>query len=178
MKQRPFRASVVYAISLFSVIVLVLLDQYAKWLAAVYLKGKESISLISGVLELKYLYPENKGIAFGMFQGNVVIFAVLTVIMAALIIYLFVKIPKTSYYMPLIVTAVMMLSGALGNLIDRTVRGYVIDFIYFSLIDFPIFNLADIYVVCSGILLVFLVCFYYKEEEISVLFPSGKKNDK
>ena len=56
-------------------------------------------------------------------------------------------------------------SGALGNFIDRVCRGYVVDFIYFSLIDFPVFNIADMYVVCSGILLVMLVCFRYKNDE-------------
>ena len=58
-----------------------------------------------------------------------------------------------------------MVSGALGNFIDRVCRGYVVDFIYFSLIDFPVFNIADMYVVCSGILLVMLVCFRYKNDK-------------
>ena len=58
-----------------------------------------------------------------------------------------------------------MVSGALGNFIDRVFRKYVVDFIYFSLIDFPVFHMADIYVVCSGILLVILVCFKYKNDE-------------
>lgn len=65
---------------------------------------------------------------------------------------------------PLICTALVLAAGAVGNLIDRVFRGYVIDFIYFSLIDFPVFNVADIYVVCSGIFLVFCVCFKYKDE--------------
>ena len=58
-----------------------------------------------------------------------------------------------------------MVSGALGNFIDRVFRKYVVDFIYFSLIDSPVFNMSDIYVVCSGILLVILVCFKYKNDE-------------
>ena len=72
---------------------------------------------------------------------------------------------KNRYYLPLSVTALVMVSGALGNFIDRVCRGYVVDFIYFSLIDFPVFNIADMYVVCSGILLVMLVCFRYKNDE-------------
>lgn len=174
MKQHRFSAVFIYTMAFLSVCILVALDQYSKWLSSVYLKGTDEISLIPGVLELKYLYPENKGIAFGMFQGNVAFFAVLTIIMSVLIIYLLIRIPKTSYYLPLIATAVLMLAGAFGNLTDRICRGYVIDFIYFSLIDFPIFNLADVYVVCSGILLVILVGFYYKEEDISVLFTAKK----
>ena len=59
----------------------------------------------------------------------------------------------------------MIAAGGIGNLIDRLRLGYVIDFFYFSLIDFPVFNIADMYVVCSGILLVILVCFRYKNDE-------------
>ena len=62
-----------------------------------------------------------------------------------------------------------MFGGAAGNFIDRIVRGYVVDFIYFSLIDFPVFNLADIYVVCGGIALVLLVVFRYKDEDFDFL---------
>lgn len=57
-----------------------------------------------------------------------------------------------------------MVSGAVGNCIDRVFRGYVVDFVYFSLINFPVFNVADIFVVCSGISLVLLVCFKYKDD--------------
>ena len=176
MKQHRFSAVSIYTAAFLSVCILVILDQYTKWLSCIYLKGKNEIILIPGALELKYLYPENKGIAFGMFQGNVAFFAILTMIMSVLIIFLLIRIPKSSYYLPLIATGVLMLSGAFGNLIDRICRGYVIDFIYFSLIDFPVFNLADFYVVCSGILLVILVGFYYKEEDISCLFSEKKKN--
>lgn len=72
---------------------------------------------------------------------------------------------------------VLMLSGALGNMIDRVFRGYVIDFIYFSLIDFPVFNMADIYVVCGGILLVIFVFFKYKKED-DFDFLSFRKKEK
>ena len=59
---------------IFLLILLVAADQGAKWLSYLYLKGQPSVSLIPGVLELHYLYPENKGIAFGMFQGSVFFF--------------------------------------------------------------------------------------------------------
>lgn len=143
----------------------VFLDQYTKLLAAARLKGKEALSLIPGILELKYLYPENRGIAFGMFQGSTAFFAVVSMVLFALIIWVFVRIPKKPYYVPFMAVCVLMLSGALGNMIDRVFRGYVIDFIYISLIDFPVFNMADIYVVCGGILLVILVFFKYKNDD-------------
>ena len=58
-------------------------------------------------------------------------------------------------------------AGAVGNLIDRIQLGYVRDFIYFSIIDFPVFNVADIYVTVSTALLVILVLFYYREEDFN-----------
>ena len=66
-------------------------------------------------------------------------------------------------------------AGAAGNLIDRFFLGYVRDFIYFSLIDFPVFNVADIYVTCAVALLIILILFYYKEEDFSFLQKSGKR---
>ena len=65
---------------IFLLILLVAADQGAKWLSYLYLKGQPSVSLIPGVLELHYLYPENRGIAFGMFQGSVLFFAIVSVL--------------------------------------------------------------------------------------------------
>ena len=126
------------------ILLLTILDQGSKSLVLAQLKDQPDISLIPGVLQLRYL--ENRGMAFGF-------------------IYVYARIPKNRYYLPLSVTALVMVSGTLGNFIDRVCRGYVVDFIYFSLIDFPVFNIADMYVVCSGILLVMLVCFRYKNDE-------------
>ena len=66
------------------------------------------------------------------------------------------------------------MAGAIGNMIDRAVRGYVVDFFYFRLIDFPIFNVADIYVTVTMILLLILILFYYKEEDLEFLSRKGK----
>ena len=141
-------------------------DQYTKYLAKLHLKGEQAIPLIKNILELKYLYPENRGIAFGLFQGYVPVFVALSLVFFAVILYVLVRIPKTRRYLPLDATLCLMFSGALGNFIDRTFRGYVIDFIYIPIIDFPVFNLADVYVVVSGFLLVLLVGFRYQEEEL------------
>ena len=115
------------------------------------------MTLITGVLELQYL--ENRGMAFGMLQGRQMLFLVLCIAFCAVMLWLFFRIPKTGYYIPLILAGGILTGGAAGNFIDRAFRGYVVDFIYVSLIDFPIFNLADIYVVCGGIALVMLVLF-------------------
>lgn len=146
---------------------LTLLDQGAKLLAVSHLKNQADIPLVKGVLELKYL--ENRGMAFGMLQGRIPVFVILCLLFFLAFVYVYRKIPKTVYYMPLILIALFMLAGALGNFIDRVFRGFVVDFIYFSLIDFPIFNIADVYVVCSGILLVLFVCLKYKDEDFNFL---------
>ena len=145
------------------ILVLTLLDQVSKHLVLTYLKGENDISLIPGVLQLRYI--ENRGMAFGLFEGKIPVFVILCLLFFCLFVYVYARIPRTRYYLPLAVTSVIMVSGALGNFIDRVFRGYVVDFIYFSLINFPVFNMADIYVVCSGILLVLLVCFKYRNDE-------------
>ncbi len=146
---------------------LVFADQLTKYLAVSYLKGKTSIPLIQNVLELKYL--ENRGIAFGLFQGKISVFLLLCLLFFAAALYCFIKIPKRSYYFPVLFILFLMTAGGLGNFIDRIYRGFVVDFIYLSLIDFPIFNLADIYVVLGGILLILFVCLKYKEDDFSWL---------
>ena len=64
---------------------------------------------------------------------------------------------------------VLIASGAIGNMIDRAAQDYVVDFIYFVLIDFPIFNVADIYVTGATAIFVIAILFYYKEEDFSFL---------
>ena len=119
------------------ILLLTILDQGSKSLVLAQLKDYPDISLIPGVLQLRYL--ENRGMAFGLFEGKIPVFVILCLLFFGVFIYVY--------------------------FIDRVCRGYVVDFIYFSLIDFPVFNIADMYVVCSGILLVMLVCFRYKNDE-------------
>ena len=157
-----------------SVLLLVGSDQGSKHLAEVYLKGKEDLVLLPGVLRLHYLYPENRGIAFGMFQGNVKVFAVISVLIVSLMIVLWVRTPRSKRYLPFRLACVLLISGAVGNLIDRVFRGFVIDFIYFEPIDFPLFNLADCFVVISAFLIAALLIFVYKEDE-DLAFLSRQK---
>lgn len=145
------------------IFILTFLDQGSKYLVLTRLKNSPDIILIPGVLQLHYL--ENRGMAFGLFEGKIPVFVILCVLFFCVFFYVYARIPRTGYYLPLTITSLIMVSGALGNFIDRVFRKYVVDFIYFSLIDFPVFNMADIYVVCSGILLVILVCFKYKNDE-------------
>lgn len=140
-------------------------DQITKHLARVMLMQKEDVKLIPGVLHLHYLYPENRGIAFGLMQGGTTVTAVLTVVLMAVIAYVFIRIPRTPKYLWLTAICILLFSGAAGNLADRLVRGFVIDFIYFILIDFPVFNMADVYVVTGAALLFITTLWVYRDDE-------------
>lgn len=159
---------------LISVVILTFLDQITKWVAVSKL-AKGPFVLIEGVFEFHYL--SNYGMAWGMFSGQRIYFIVLTVIIVALISYIYVITPKTKKYLPLHINEILIISGALGNFIDRVFLGYVRDFIYFSLIDFPIFNIADCYVVVSAFLLLILVMFVYKDEDFAFITFKKKKVD-
>ncbi len=164
------RSSALYGIvALCSVAVLVLADQITKAMAVAGLKGQEDLILLRGVLQLQYL--ENRGAAFGVLQNSRLFFIIVATIAVAGLTWVFFKIPRERAasgrsYLPLQICLIMLISGAIGNLIDRLQLSYVRDFIYFSLIDFPIFNVADIYVTVSVFLLVILLFFYYSEEDL------------
>ena len=155
-------------------ILAIALDQLTKQWAVAALKGKESLVLIKGVLEFSYL--ENTGAAFGSFRGLQIPLILVTLVIIVFVVYKLVTLPDNKRFYPIRMCGVFLISGAVGNLIDRVMNRYVVDFIYFSLIDFPVFNIADIYVVCGGIVLVFLVVFKYKDEDFE--FLSLKIKDK
>ena len=155
-----------------SVILLILLDQLTKIWAVVRLKDQPAISLIRGVFELQYL--ENRGSAFGMMQGARVFFIISTIVLFLLVCVIYVRIPKEKMYLPLRVIAVLFLAGAAGNFIVRVRQGFVVDFFYFSLINFPIFNVADIYVTTATIALIVFILFYYKEADLERIFSKKK----
>ncbi len=153
---------------------LVLLDQVTKLAAVSALKDREPFVLIPGVFQLQYL--ENRGAAFGLLQNARIFFLTVTLVALAAVIYVLVRLPLKRKYIVLRFLMVLIAAGAVGNMIDRVFLGYVRDFLYFSLIDFPIFNVADIYVTCATILLILLLLFYYKEEDdFAFLSPGGKK---
>ena len=152
-----------YIISAITVIILVILDQITKWQALTKLKPIKNTVVIKGFLD--FTFVENRGAAFGILSGKIVFFILLTVVVAAGIIYSFYKLPKTKEYNWLKCGLVLVLSGAIGNVIDRAVRGYVVDFLEVTFIKWPVFNLADIYVVVGACFILFLSLFVIKEEE-------------
>ena len=157
-----------------SMIILLVLDQLTKALAVQHLKGSAPFVIWDGVFELHYF--ENTGAAWGMLQNKQLLFYVLTVIFCILVLVEVYRLYKEPRFTPLVYTLFLVLSGALGNFIDRILNQYVVDFIYFKLIDFPIFNLADCYITVSVVIVMLLILFYYSDEEFEHIFPwfSGK----
>ena len=185
-------------ISAISVLVLVALDQLTKYLAVVFLKNKPAIPIIKDVFELQYL--ENQSAAFGMdpvsllhkifsfdvFEKNPQLFLdvkmgffiVATVAILFLFILLYLRIPTEKRFQYIDWILIFFSAGAIGNFIDRVSLNYVVDFLYFKLINFPIFNVADIYVTCSAFALIALGLFYYKDEDFDLIFPPKNKEEK
>lgn len=158
-------------LDIFMLVLLAALDQFTKNLAVIHLKDKPALVLIDDVFELHYL--ENSGAAFGMLQNQKVLFIVIALVMLAASGYLLIRMPRNKHYLPLEILVVLIAAGAVGNMIDRILYNYVVDFFYFKLIDFPIFNVADIYVSVSCVLLAILLIFYYKDNDFD--FLSKKK---
>ena len=151
----------------------VALDQYTKYLAVVHLKDKPAYIFINGVLELNYL--ENKGAAFGMLQNQKVFFIFVAVVILSVICYVLFKTPDHKKYRILHLLLSLIAAGAIGNMIDRIRLNYVVDFIYFVLINFPIFNIADMYVTISTAVLVILLLFVYKESDLNFISFKQKR---
>ncbi len=159
-----------YVIAILAVVVAVVLDQYTKGLAQTHLKNQEGISVIDGVFRFEYL--ENKGAAWGMFQNQWFFLLLIATVVLSLIAILYIRLPRDKRYIPLRICLIFITAGAIGNMIDRIRYQYVVDFLYFELIDFPIFNVADIFVSVSACTLVVLTLFYYKEKDFDVIFSS------
>lgn len=151
-----------YVISLLCIFVGIIIDQYTKQLAVTHLQDAP-VPIIQGVFELQYL--ENRGAAFGMLQNKQWLFLIITIVLLFFITKLYIGLPHTKRVLPLRIAMIFITAGAIGNMIDRIRLNYVIDFLYFKLIDFPIFNVADIYVTVSTFFIAFLILCYYKEAE-------------
>ncbi|QSX06878.1 signal peptidase II [Sedimentibacter sp. zth1] len=145
---------------IYGVIILasLVIDQITKLWAVKALKDFASISVLGSFLSFKYV--ENRGAAFGILQDQRIFFIISTVLLIGFIVAVILfnkKITKCSRY-----ALVLILSGAIGNFIDRFRLGYVVDFIDFkfgSFYDFPVFNVADCCVVVGTILLLLLIIF-------------------
>ena len=153
-------------------LILVVLDQLTKVFARTTIK-KAPIVLWDEVFEL--YYHENRGSIWGILQGKVDILLLVSIVLFAFLIYVYVRTPKIKFYQPLFWILVVLMAGAIGNTIDRLVFGFVTDFLYFKLINFPIFNIADCYITVCSFLTILLVFTVYKDDEFT--FLSLKRKD-
>lgn len=151
-----------YILPVISVILLIAADKLTKWLAIASLKPDGTIPIIEGVFEL--VYVENRGMAFGMLQGFRWVFLIFTALVLAAVVYYYITLPRNEkVYKWVRICLVMIFAGAVGNAIDRAIDGFVVDFFYFKLIDFAVFNVADSLLVVGSILLAVLMIFFVKE---------------
>ncbi|HHU63847.1 MAG TPA: signal peptidase II [Clostridiales bacterium] len=136
-------------------VIIIIVDQATKYWACTVLKPMGAIPVIDGILD--FAYVENYGAAFGMLQNAKWFFIVVKVVISAAIIYYLVT---RSVRQPLLKSSlVLILAGAIGNLIDRLRLGYVVDFIYIKAVNFAVFNIADSSIVIGTILLVYFILF-------------------
>ncbi len=149
-------------ITLISIGLLVAIDQIVKLLVIEHLKPIGSLTLIDGFIQLNY--AENTGAAFGSFSGKTSLLSIFTfIIIIVAILYLMMKKRKLDMEY---VCITMIIAGGVGNLVDRVLKGYVVDYIEPLFVDFAIFNFADILVTCGSIILViWLIYDIYKESK-------------
>ena len=135
----------------------VLLDQISKHFVCIYLKPVGSITLIDGILN--FTYVENTGAAFGILSDNRAVFMVMSVLIIVVLSYVTVKFQGQSKLFD--VCLGLIVGGGIGNMVDRALIGYVIDFIDFCAFDFWkwVFNIADSAVVVGCILAIIFVVF-------------------
>lgn len=146
-------------IYIFIILVLIVLDQVSKYIAINYLANIGSIPVIDNIFHLTYV--ENRGAAFGMFQNNQIIFIVVALVASIFGLYYLYKkevnlLGKTAI--------ILIISGAIGNLIDRVRLGFVVDYFDFRIIWDYVFNIADVFVVVGTILLCIYIIFFKNDK--------------
>lgn len=156
-------------------VIFILIDQITKVLTVSQFNLYDSVTVIDGILD--FTRHHNTGGPWSFFDGHIVFFIVITFIIFALELFYFKKRPMKS---PLEKISVMLINaGAVGNLIDRIFRGYVVDMIEVTFIDYPVFNFADCCIVVGCILLCVYVMFFedYKKKDKSEETNDGKDNN-
>lgn len=140
------------------IIIGIIIDQLTKGLVITYLKNKHSIKIIDNFFSLTYV--ENTGGAWGMFSGKLWGFIVVTLIALSILVYLM-KFFDLKEHTLFSISLILMVTGTLGNFIDRILKGYVVDFLDFYIFgyNFPVFNFADICLTIGTALLVIDILF-------------------
>ena len=153
--------------------VAIVLDQLSKYRALTSLKDSNAYVLIDNVLEFYYIV--NTGSSWGMLAGQKALILFISAVIIALCAFLIIKSPDDIKYIPFNISLSMIIAGGIGNGIDRIRFSYVIDFIYFKVINFPVFNVADIFVTCGAVMFILLILFKYKEKDLYFMKFNQKK---
>lgn len=150
-----------YYICIISVLLLVFFDWLTKHLIVNSFTLGNQIIIIKNFLKICYI--KNYGASFGIFSGNTIMLIALTIL---ILFYLLKEINNNKDNNLLLMSSTLIFSGAIGNLIDRIFRGYVVDFISFTLFksEMPIFNLADIFITFGVLLYLYIIFMEGKNE--------------
>ena len=144
------------------IVLIIAFDQITKYLAEAQLTGGKIVTFIPGVVQFRY--ARNTGMAFSLFSGARWFFVALTVVVCAGVLWYMFKDKCPSLWMYWSLGVVV--SGGLGNLIDRVRFGYVVDFIEPTFMNFAVFNIADSAVTLGAIsLVIYLVCDLFKSKK-------------
>ncbi len=143
------------------ILIIAILDQAVKFFAAGLLQNIDTYALWENVFHLTYV--ENKGAGWGIFSDHTWLLTVATIIViVAAVSYVVVKRPNDKLFLT---AFTFMIGGAVGNLVDRVRQGFVIDFFDFTLIDFPVFNIADCFITVGALLFIVYVIFFSDKKE-------------
>lgn len=137
----------------------VILDQATKLLVVNTMDYGQSIVLIKNIFSFQYIH--NYGAAWGMFSNHRWVFMLITSLALIAMPIILYRYRKLHFLFGLSLS--LFIGGAIGNMIDRVFLGYVVDFLQFTFIDFPIFNVADICVVFGAVFMMIYIIFFDKE---------------
>lgn len=152
--------------------ILALADQIIKFIVVKNIDLYDNIPIIEGVFEITYI--RNTGSAWGILAGKTTFLLIMTLIVFLVSGYVYNNIIDIPKYKPMRICLVILIGGAVGNMIDRIRLGYVIDYLYFKLIDFPVFNLADIFVTISLLGILILIIFKYNNSDFDIMIGDKK----
>ncbi len=158
----------IYYIPIIIIGLLTAIDQFTKFIITSGFQLYETKTVIPQIFSITYI--RNTGIAWGMFKGKINILLIITIGIVILCSYMYHNISGLKGYTAARICLIFIISGGIGNMIDRIKLGYVVDFISLDIINFPVFNVADIYVTLFTIILFILILFKYNDEQFERMF--------
>lgn len=150
---------------------LIAIDRVSKYLAMHYCEQK-NITLIDNALEITYL--ENYGGALGILSNQRFFFIFISALFITLIIFFLFALPNDKKFNGFNICLSFIIAGMTGNMLDRIIYGYVVDIIYIAKINFPVFNLSDIWISIGVLFTIVIVLFRLKEKDFE--FMNFKQN--